>query len=85
MAEINSNGSICLTQHQFDYIDRYGFSRFENPDMKNPSMRCALLELGALKSDGSVDSERLAAIKAAYDVRKEQEGGKIRVPQTALF
>jgi hypothetical protein len=58
-----------LTAHQFAYIERYGWARLENPDTSKPSTLCALLELGALDKRGRPDTQRLAAIKAAYAER----------------
>ena len=60
---------LYLTSHQFDYIERYGWSRFEDPDTSKASTMCALLELGALDKNGRPDFKRLSAIKEAYNDR----------------
>ena len=57
---------LYLTAHQVDYIERYGWERFDNPDTSKPSLLCALAELGALDDKGRADFGRLAVIKAAY-------------------
>ena len=60
---------LYLTEHQFNYIERYGWGRFEDPDTSKPSMLCALAELSALDDKGRADFGRLAAIRAAYEER----------------
>lgn len=62
---------LYLTNHQFDYVERYGWGRFEDPDTSKPSTMCALLELGALDAKGYPDMGRLAEIKRAYTERLE--------------
>ena len=66
------SSEIYLTAHQVDYIERYGWGRFEDPDISKPSILCALAELGALDNKGRADFGRLAAIRAAYEERNNE-------------